>query len=135
MLKLVFPPKLAGAITSISGDLDSISDEASNNRTIYLSRLIKLERVLDSSQRYLRKKNLEASPQYLTEFRRYEKSDWLGYIIKSESAGTENTCLSGQIQLPANTKVFSVTTPIWLVLHVVKVKGKLKIIRLMMYDD
>ena len=128
-LSLVFPRQLAKDL--LGGDLEFLSENDLADRKVYMKMLVKLERDISRARRHMARKNIEGSAKYLKEFRHYETSDWLGYIVKSGIEDQPSNCE----HVPIGTTVYTVTTPIWLVLELVKQNNSFKIYGVLIYDD
>ena len=82
-LASVFPLRLAQDFHSFTDNADFLGDKDVADRKLYMKKLVKWERTISKARRYIARINIEGSPKYLKEFKYYETSDWLGYIVKS----------------------------------------------------
>lgn len=131
----VFPARIAKELNSFGGIPELLTNDDFAHRDIYLEKLVRAERAASEARRYMRRKNIEGSAKYLRELRKYESSDWLGYIVSSRTDKDFAPCKSDKMNLQAGTRIFSVTTPIWLVPAFVKVGNRFRIRFLDIYDD
>lgn len=134
-LASVFPTALAREISSFGFQPDLLDDENLTNRALFLRNLLRAEKAVDQARLHMRRKDLESSVKYRKEVERYAKSDWLGYIVKSISDNNSSFCgATGNIR-SMGSPTYSVTTPIWFVLAVVRKNNQFRIQLIGLYDN
>ena len=104
------------------------------NRRELLQELTRLEKALLEARPFVKKKNLEHSPEFLKELGIFERDAQLGYRVRGSLVDEDLRRESGFARFAIGQKVFSVDTPILIELIVVKERGRLKILTMVPAD-
>ncbi|MBK8464722.1 MAG: hypothetical protein IPL32_02740 [Chloracidobacterium sp.] len=119
--KSTFPPRIQKQLDALERDGQLLDNDQLLDQKSYFRMLRRMEKVITEALQYITRKKIESTPAFLKEFNRYAKSDWLGYVVKAGPGDHALVCKH------PGAKVYSVTTPTWLVLALMKEKGKLRI--------
>jgi hypothetical protein len=103
-------------------------------RSELLQELSRLEKTILEARPFLKRKNLEQSPDFLTRLAKFERDPYLGYRVRSSVIDEDLKREFGFARLSAGQKVFSIDTPILIELIVVKDAGRLRILLLVPAD-
>jgi hypothetical protein len=104
------------------------------SRRELLQELSRLEKAILEARPFLKRKNLEQSPDFLKKLGRFERDPHLGYRVRSSVIDEDLKREFGFTRFTAGQKIFSIDTPILIELLVVKDAGKLKILTLVPAD-
>ena len=100
-----------------------------------LQELSRLEKALLEARPFVKRKNLEQSPEFLKELGIFERDAQLGYRVRGSLVDEELRREPGFARFAVGQKVLSINTPILIELIVVKDAGKLRIITMVPADD
>jgi hypothetical protein len=96
--------------------------------------LNRVEKALLEARPFLKRKNLEQSPDFLKKLSKFERDPHLGYRVRSSVIDEDLKREFGFTRFSAGQKIFSIDTPILIELLVVKDAGKLRILTLVPAD-
>ena len=105
------------------------------NRKELFRELINLEKAIRQARPFLKKQNLEQSPDFRKKIGKFERDRYLGYRVRASAIDEDLKRELGLGRFAVGERLFSVDTPILLELVLVNDRGRLRILTLVPADS